>query len=429
MAYPFLKIFLAGKHRTAHSKKEWDDSDIDKILASTLASSEDKIPFTAQLPNGKHPKRNLPVYGVADKNTLRKTTVNGVTALEIQPCDFAEGLLDALKDEGLDKMSVRLDGADFSLEHICFVKVPAVSDVPALTTYDFSAADDSKQWIDLSAAADFADQRMPLVGSKMRSLRDWILAKFGLDEANKALPDYGIDEMNQWESELPAWARQQMDDMAERIRDLEVKAGTRKTGTMIITDPEFSQYTEDEMKELEELRAAQAKQSADFAAFQESATKNEAAVKAENEALRKSNEALLKSVSEMRDAGINRDNADFVDALVKEGKVLPAERDVQVMDLNMAAKTEGKINFSGAEKDMLTAKREILAARPVIAPIGKPIATKTTASGGSKADFSMDTHEEQAKLRKAAEKLAREQGIDFSAAVNILLDDQSMEGE
>jgi hypothetical protein len=420
MAYPFLKIFLAGRHRTAHPKKQWDDSDIDKILASTLAKSEEKIPFTAQLPNGKHPKGNLPVYGLANKNTLRKTTVNGVAALEIQPCDFAEGLLDALKDEGLDKMSVRLNGSDFSLEHICFVANPAVQGIPAISDYDFSASDGGN-WIDLSSgasAADFADSRMSIVGRALRSLRDWIIGEKGLDVANTVLPDYGLDELKEWQPELPDWAREQINDVLMRVRALEERTGIQQP--KIISDYNFN---EEAMKELEELKAAQAKQSADFAAFRESAAKNEAAMKAENEALRKANEALLKTVSEMREASINRDNADFIDALVREGKILPAERDLQLLELNMAAKTEGKINFSGVEKDMLTAKREILAARPVIAPLGKPIATKSVASGG-RADFSMDTYEEQVRLRKAAEKLAREQNIDFSAALNILLDDQ-----
>ena len=256
MSYPFLKIFLAGSHKTSHSKKKWDDSDLDTILTNTLVNSEEKIPFTAQTPQGKHPAKNLPVYGYADRSTIRKTKADGVSCLEIQPCEFADGLLEALKDEGLDKMSVRLDGADFSLEHICFVANPAVKNIPALSAYDFSADDDTHDWIDLSAGldADFADSRMPMVGSKLRSLRDWFIGKFGLEEANKAIPEYGIDEMNQWKSELPEWAREQIDDIFLRVRALEGKTDTGKQST-IITDYNFS---EDEMKELEELRAAQA---------------------------------------------------------------------------------------------------------------------------------------------------------------------------
>ncbi len=415
MSYPYLKIFLAGTHSTAHSKKVWNDADIDKVLASTLANSEDKIPFTAQGDDGKHPSGNLPVFGWADKSTLRKTTHKGVTALEIQPCEFADGLLGKLKDTPINKMSVRFDGADFSLEHICFVERPAAKDVPPLSDYDFSEGKEG-DWIDLSADVDMADSRMPMVGSKLRSLRDWFIGKFGLEEANKAIPEYGIDEMNQWKSELPEWAREQIDDIFLRVRALEGKTDTGKQST-IITDYNFS---EDEMKELEELRAAQAKTNADFAAFQETATKREADLKT-------SNDLLQKQIAAMQDAAISRDNADFVDALVREGKMLPAERDVTVQDLNLAAKNESKINFSGAEKTILEAKREMLLQRPVIAPLGKPIATK--AATGKNADFSMDTREEEIKLRKAAEKLAKEQGVDFAEALNILLDENEPEGE
>jgi hypothetical protein len=310
-------------------------------------------------------------------------------------------------------MSVRLNGSDFSLEHICFVANPAVQGIPAISDYDFSASDGGN-WIDLSSgasAADFADSRMSIVGKALRSLRDWIIGEKGIDVANTVLPDYGLDELKEWQPELPDWAREQINDVLMRVRALEERTGIQQP--KIISDYNFN---EDAMKELDELKA-------DFSAFRESAAKNEAAIKAENEALRKANEALLKTVSEMRETGINRDNADFIDALVREGKILPAERDLQLLELNMAAKTEGKINFSGVEKDMLTAKRELLAARPVIAPLGKPIATKSAASSG-RADFSMDTYEEQVRLRKAAEKLAREQNIDFGSALNILLDDQ-----
>jgi hypothetical protein len=419
--FPYLTIFLAGEHKTAHAKKKWSEADLDTVLASTVLNGADKIPFTAQRDNGTHPADNLPIFGWADKSTLRKATVDGVPALQIQPCEFAEGLLEKLQKTPLNKMSVRFDGADFSLEHICFVERPAVKEMPALSDYDFSAKE-GKEWIDLSADVDFADNRMPTVGEKLRSLRDWMLAKFGLDEANKAISEYGLDDLKQWEPEVPRWTREQLDDQAQRLRALEVTTGIAKQPTMIIQDYNFN---EDDMKEMEELRAAQAKTSADFAAYQAATEAEKSAAKATNDALLASNAAMQKQLAEMRDAGINRDNADFVDALVRDGKVLPAERDLQVQDLNMSAKVETKINFAGVDKDMLTAKREMLAQRPVLAPLGGHIATKEkAASGGKKADFSMDTRENELKLVEAAKELASKRNIDFADAIAELLTDE-----
>lgn len=416
--YPYLTIFLEGKHSTAHSKKLWSEADIDAVLESSLKNSEEKIPFTAQTDEGKHPKGNLPVFGYADKTTLRKVAVNGKAALQIQPCDFAEGLLNKLKDTPLNKMSVRFDGADFSLEHICFVERPAVKEVPPLSTYDFS--DDSQKWIDLSADADFADTRMYTVGSMLRNMRDWAIGKFGLDEANKMLPDSGLDLLKDDRPEIPTWYNDWTERLAKRIAALEERVGLAKK-TMIIDqeDTPYFNFNADEEKmkeELEKVLAAQAKTSADFAAFQENAAKNEAAIKASTEAFKAENAALQKQIAEMREATTHRDNADFVDALVAKGQVLPVERDLAVADLNFAAKSEEKINFSGAEKSMLEHKKEMLSQRPVIAPLGGHIATKDRAFGGN-ADFSFDNPEGRGNLAKAANKLSKEKNISFAEAV------------
>lgn len=418
MPYPYLTIFLAGKHKTAHSKKEWTDGDLDTVLAATIANSANKIPFTAQTDEGKHPSGNLPVFGYADKSTLRKTSYKGAPALEIQPCEFAEGLFDKLKSTPMNKMSVRLDGADFSLEHICFVERPAVADVPALSTYDFSATS-GKQWIDLSADidsaitdADFADTRMDLVGRALRGLRDWLIGKEGLEKANQILPDYGFDELTQYQPEVPAYLRESINDLRSRVAAMELEESIEDS-----TEPNenisFSQIAEDDMKELEELKAAAAQDRADFAAYKGDAEKRETALSA-------SNEAMKKQVAAMQDAGTQRENADFVDGLIREGKMLPAERDLTLQDLALAAKMEAKINFAGVEKDMLTAKRELLTQRPVIAPLGGQIATKDRAVSGS-ADFSLTEPEGRNALVEKAKQLAKERTISFAEAIDELV--------
>jgi flagellin-like hook-associated protein FlgL len=430
MAFPYLTIFLAGTHKTAHAKKVWTGTDLETVLTGTAANSPAKIPFTAQLDNGTHPADNLPIFGFADKSTLRKVTVNGADALQIQPCEFAEGLLEKLKDTPLNKMSVRLDSADFSLEHICFVERPAVAEVPPLSAYDF-AANEGRAFIDLSAdatSADFADGRMGIVGRSLRSLRDWMIGKFGLDETNKAIADYGFSELEQYESDVPQWLRDAVMNINERIGALEKKTGvsTPQQTMILANDYNFSddthnatptQPTEADMKELDELRQVVAKQSADFAAHQETAAKRETALEAQNA-------ALQAQMNAMRDAAVQRENADFVDALVREGKVLPVERDLAVQDLTLAAKTEGKINFSGVEKDMLTAKKELLSQRPVIAPLGGHIATKGKTP--EQADFSFDDREGRQNLVVLAKKLAAEKGIDFTTAVNEIAEKEGL---
>lgn len=420
--YPYLTIFMGGTHATPHPKKTWNDADIDAVLAASSSSSPEKIPFTAQNDAGKHPADNLPIFGYADRSTLRKTTVNGVSALQIQPCEFAEGLLEKLRDTPLNKMSIRLDAATQALEHICFVERPAVKDLPPLTNYDF-AAQAGKQWIDLSAApVDFGDSRMPFVGDKLRSLRDWFIGKFGVDEANKAIPNHGLDDMTQWEPEIPQYFREYVDELRERIATLEKKAGIQKKTMVLDDDYDFSQShthnsTGEKMKELEELRQQQAQQKADFSAYQEAAAKRETELAAQNA-------ALQKQLTEMRDKATEKENADFCDALIREGKILPVERDLALQDLNLAAKSEQKINFSGAEKSMLEAKKEILSQRPVIAPLGGHIARTDNAQAGNKngkMDFSLDTDEGRNAIAAAAKQRAEEKKISFAAAVDEII--------
>jgi len=422
MAYPYLNIFLAGTHSTAHSKKTWNEGDLDAVMASTLANSAEKIPFTAQTTDGKHPQDNLPIFGYADRGTLRKAVVNGVPALQIQPCEFAEGLLPQLKETALNKMSVRFNAADFSLEHICFVERPAVKDIPPLSTYDFSAAQD-KEYIDLSCDADFADSRMPIAGSLFRSLREWFIGKFGLDEANKAVPDYAIAEMQTYQAEVPEYVQEQLLNVSQRLRALETHEQTDDgKGVMLFAEeitPEFSEhqsYDEATMIELEDLKAAQAKTSADFAAFQDAAQQRETALAA-------TNAALQAQINAMREATTQRDIADFTDSLIREGKALPAQREFILTDLLLASKTDGKINFSGADVDLLTAKKENYAKAPVIAPLGGHIATSANAAPAQgKADFSLSTDiEDRAKLTAAAKARATEKGISFSAALDEIL--------
>lgn len=425
-----MKIFLAGTHRTAHSKKQWSESDVDTIVKNTLASSEEKIPFTAQTADKKHPRQNLPVYGYADKKSIRKFVENGVAGVEIQPMEFADGLLEAAKDFGLNNLSVRLDGADFSLEHICLVENPAVQNIPPISSYDFSAEPADAQWIDLSAGVDFADNRMWSVGRILRRLREYWIEKHGQEEADKALPDIDIDEMSQWKPEVPQWFTDALDSLRESVRALEEKVGLRK---QLNTDPEFTHSTtlsEVEMKEIEELRATLTAQgetmktmSADFSAFKEQSAK-------ETEALKADNAAQAKELAVLRHEGRKREHADFVDAMIQEGRILPAAREGVLRNMGFLADADaGKVDFAAGEKPALEAWKDEMRTSPVVAPIGKTIATKQTAAAANsgKADFSMDTREDEIKLRDAARKLAAERNIDFNAALDILLDENGNE--
>lgn len=177
--------------------------------------------------------------------------------------------------------------------------------------------------------AAFGERGFEETASILRSLRDFVIEKFGIEDADKALPTYRIE----WLGEMEVTG-------AQAARALPSFASA----------PLFFQPTEKEP------------------AVTQQPTPAMDPVFAEREAALVSREAALAA----REGEIARaDNAAFAEQLVQDGKLLPASREMVAAILDVLP-GEAAVSFSeGAEK--LTpgaALRALLAAQPKIVSFG-----------------------------------------------------------
>lgn len=179
------------------------------------------------------------------------------------------------------------------------------------------------QFSDASTAATFAtsfgERGFEEAASLLRGLRDFIIEKFGLEEADKALPSYQIEWLSMAEIEKP-----------EKHSPLFSTPEThpKKESAVTKPNPEF------------------AVREAEFAAREERLKKREAEI--------------------AHDA-----NVSFSEGLVQEGKLLPANKGKLVALLD-AIPADTAVSFAAGEAAVPAAKaiRELFAAQPKIVSLG-----------------------------------------------------------
>tara|TARA_R110000868_G_scaffold368852_1_gene631988 strand:- start:10797 stop:11927 length:1131 start_codon:yes stop_codon:yes gene_type:complete len=180
---------------------------------------------------------------------------------------------------------------------------------------------------DVTFTADFGELGFEETASLFRSMRDFLIEKFGLEEANRALPSWNIEWLDEIEVEKPG--RDGLPNYAA-------------PGARQIPPPKPN-----------EVPAVPKPNDAAFAARDAELTTREQAIKD-------------------REAKITHDdNVAFAEKLVTDGRLLPATRDKVVSVLD-ALPCEASVSFSeGGEKvSPAAALREILEAQPVAVSFG-----------------------------------------------------------
>jgi len=268
-----IHIFQSGR-RTSASGETIDFTEAD-IVAS--AKAYDRALHEAPLVVG-HPKTDAPAYGWA------KSLDHASGGLYVEPdqvdAAFAE-LVDAGRFKKISASFYRPDHPDnpvpgvYYLRHVGFLgaQPPAVK---GLKPVSFDEGDPH--------VIEFSDWAIVQSASLFRRLRDWMIGKEGLDEADKVLPDYAVAAM-------------------------EASAREPDTPNAIYTEPPAG----DDMDK-EELARQEAALKAQRETFEADQAKK-AAEFAEREAKLQADEAARRRV------GI----ADFVGDLIKQGKLLPKD--------------------------------------------------------------------------------------------------------
>lgn len=311
-----IQIFKPGTH-TAMSGTALSFSESD---LAACAAAYDPAKHEAPITVG-HPKHDLPAYGWIKSLAF----ADGLEALphQVDPA-FAE-----LQSAGrFKKVSASFYTPDspqnpvpgvYYLRHVGFLgaQPPAVK---GLRTPEFAEAEEG--------VVEFADWGDLQNASLWRGLRDWIIAKFGLDEADKVIPGYSV-------SSLEADAQQETDPAP----------------LPAFTEP---QPKGDEMSAEEKARLA--------------------ALEAEN--------ATLKAESVQRaNAARHADHAAFSEGLIKAGKLLPTQNDVCIATLDFMAGQETVVEFGEGEakKPLVDGFKEFLRALPKQVEFGELATSESSA--------------------------------------------------
>jgi hypothetical protein len=281
-----LQIFKPGKH-TALSGVALAFSESD--LAAS-ARAYDPALSEAPLVVG-HPRLDAPAYGWV------KSLAFSDSALEAQPDQVEPAFAEMVAAGRFKKISASFYPPDspnnpvpgvYYLRHVGFLGAAAPA-VKGLRMPEFSEADESITF-------EFGEYDDVRNAELWRSLRDWMIGKFGQDEADKVVPGYTVSSLEQ--------------SAQDELREDAAESGT--------ASPIFAEQPNKEVSSV--------------------TPEQKAALEAEN--------AQLKSdLASLKTAQIHSAHAAFAEQLVAAGQLMPAQVDIAVATLDFFAGQEIIVEF------------------------------------------------------------------------------------
>lgn len=371
-----FEIFRAGTH-TDNNGRQVNISAAD--LAEAVAAYDPKL-HEAPIVVG-HPKTDDPAFGWI--SGLK--TENGVLFADFAQVDddFA-GLVKAGRYKKVSASFYPPDSPNnpkpgvWSLRHVGFLgaQPPAVK---GLTAINFA---EGEVYVEFSEAAHGIAARL------WRNMREWLIAQFGQDAADKVVPDWEI----------------------EGIKEMAARPDLPPDPVLFADPPPTPQPNpqENPMSQEDQAAALAAEKAA-----REKAEADAAQAKAE---LKKLQDEQAK---DLRDAD-HQQNADFAEGLVKEGRLKPADKALVVQVLDFAEHPEHTTADFGegeAAKPLGTALREFLAAvLPQQLPTGE-MARGGEAQATGSLNFAEHADPSELELHQRAQALAAKEGISYEQAV------------
>lgn len=291
-----LNIFKPGTHTSSNGTVADFNEDIVRQSAAVYDPAKHEAPIVVG-----HPRDNLPAYGWV--SGLEYDEGTGLEAIPDQvDADFAD-LVAAGRFKKISASFYTPESphnpvpGSYYLRHVGFLGAQP----PAIKGLRDAAFDEGEDEVVEFMTA----YNESTTAGLWRKLREWFIGAHGQEVADQVVPDYAVQD-------LEAGARNSLEAPAE-------------------PSPSFNEPTDGATTMTEdELKAAQEKLDQEKADFTEQTTAIEAA-KAELE-------AREKAIADREAALAGQENADFVDGLVAEGKMLPAQRDGVVAMLNQMDK-------------------------------------------------------------------------------------------
>ena len=374
-----FQIFKAGKRRS-NDGTEYEITEQDVI---DCAECYDPQLHEAPLVFG-HPKTDDPAFG-----WVKGLQSNG-GALSADFSDVDEGAKELVRAKKFKHVSASFyppthpsnpAPGKWYLRHVGLLGAMPPS-VKGLGAVSFSDAD---------GCVEFSEYGQETAAGLFRRLRDWMIAKFGQEEADQVVPNWEIDSMRE-------------DATRERINRAEsqpislaafAEASAPPTEPQTPTPPIEKEPT---MTEAEQQALARAE-----AAEKQLAEMKAAQIKAERDAAHSA-------------------NADFAEGLVKGGKLAPAKKDavIHVLDF-IQYPTETTADFAEGEstQNLVDEVRGLLSGQ-ASSPIFGEVATATKAAkAASQSAFTADFGEadpESLSHHQRAQDLSIKEGISYEEA-------------
>lgn len=369
-----IQIFKPGKH-TALSGAELAFSESD---LQAMVDAYDPAVYDAPLVVG-HPKLDAPAYGWIKSLSF----ADGIVSAEPQDVDpeFAE----LVKSRRFKKVSASFFAPDsprnpkpgtYYLRHVGFLGAtpPAVKGLKAV-----SFADGEEITIE------FGDWEDRTNAGLWRSMREWVISKFGLEEADKA---------------VPAWNVQTLADIAAQPETPEATpafADNAPAGASPAKPPHQENHVTPEQAAKLEAENAQLKQQLATA----EADKAKAAM-----------------------AQRHAENTSFAEQLVGEGKLAPKHKDAVVAFLDFS-EADASLEFGEGEakQPLATAFKSFLGDLPKVVEFAEQATRNraTQASAGDDVEFADSADPERLKQHQAIVAHMNEHKVDYATAARAVI--------
>lgn len=367
-----FEIFKAGT-RTDNNGRTVTITEAD--VAQAAAAYDPKV-HEAPLVIG-HPKTDAPAYG----------WVGGLHADGgVLSADFAQmddDFVGLVQSGRYKKVSASFYPPDspsnpkpgsWYLRHVGFLgaQPPAVKGLSAINF----AEDD--------VYVEFSEYAHRRAASIFRRLREWLIEQYDTATADKVVADWEIRDIEESADWKPAPPTPAFADPATPI------------------DPETHENKETPMSPEEQLAAEKA--------AREQAEAKAAAAEAELKRLKDEQDRDLRE-------GKHEQNAEFAEALVKEGRLKPADKALMVQVLDFADYPEQTSVEFGEGSTIGEALRQFLRGLPEVLPSGHHAkAAAPAATGGLSADFAEAANPDALSHHERAVALAAKEGIPYEEA-------------
>lgn len=364
-----IEIAKPGRHRDMRGRVHELTEETLKAAASSYSKEVHQAPMVVG-----HPRQDAPAYGWV------KGLVYQDGALQAECGDLAAGFAEAAQTGGpLAKRSAEFYGpahkrnpvpGTYYLKHLGFLGAmpPAIKGLKDVIS--FSEDDDADESLTVSFAE--SDRR---VSRLFRNLRDWFIAESGEEAADKVLPSWELDSLQEEAaradgSASPAFAEgddeEDADEAAPGSSEGDGSSAAGSSGVEAGVAPGAAKGESDDPTSAPDKAAGDSTEAGDKAESKEALAlkEREAELKKREDALKAREDALRDKSKDSR----HQEHVSFCEGVVKSGRPLPCSSDLIVALMHRLDGDEDEEAISFGEGDERSAldvfKDEVLSKLP-----------------------------------------------------------------